>query len=128
MFILREVQHSRKYFFQPHNSDYNRYPGQWMLIKTMNQLNHMTSVIVITVCKVIQKIITKIDFWYQADIKKRPRRSVWYQKSMFTYCNCNYRYHVVQLIHGLKSRILSRLYYFENGNENENITKNITGR
>ena len=24
------------------------------------------------------------------------------------------------------NRVLSRLYYFENGNENENITKNIT--
>ena len=26
------------------------------------------------------------------------------------------------------NRVLSRLYYFENGNESENITKNITGR
>ena len=25
-------------------------------------------------------------------------------------------------------RVLSRLYYIENGNENENITENITGR
>ena len=28
----------------------------------------------------------------------------------------------------VKDRVLSWLYYFENGNENENITKNITGR
>ena len=27
-----------------------------------------------------------------------------------------------------KFRVLSRLYYIENGNENENITENITGR
>ena len=28
----------------------------------------------------------------------------------------------------LGDRVLSRLYYIENGNENENVTENITGR
>ena len=31
----------------------------------MNQSDHVTSVIAITVCDVIQKLITKIDFWYR---------------------------------------------------------------
>ena len=31
-------------------------------IKAIDQLGHVTSVIAITVCKVIRKIITKVDF------------------------------------------------------------------
>ena len=35
----------------------------------------------ITVCKVIEKLITKIVFWYQTNIKKEPKRSAWYEQS-----------------------------------------------
>ena len=34
----------------------------------MDQSDHRTSVIAFTMCKVIRKIITKIDFWYQTDL------------------------------------------------------------
>ena len=34
----------------------------------MDQLNHMTSVIAITVYKVIQKLIIRKDFLHQADL------------------------------------------------------------
>ena len=30
--------------------------------------DHITALIAIIVCKFIQKLITKIDFWYQADL------------------------------------------------------------
>ena len=33
-----------------------------LTLKAMNQSNHVTSVIAITVCNFIQKLITKIDF------------------------------------------------------------------
>ena len=36
--------------------------------KAMKQPDHMYSAIAITVCKIIQKLIAKIDFWYQKDL------------------------------------------------------------
>ena len=38
------------------------------IIKAMDQPDHVTSIIAITVCKVLQKLITKIDFWYQTNL------------------------------------------------------------
>ena len=43
-------------------------------LKAMHQLDHVTSVIGITVCKVILKIITKMDFRYQRDVNKRAKK------------------------------------------------------
>ena len=40
------------------------------VFKAMNQLDHVTSVIAITVCKVIQKIKSKMDFPCQTDVNK----------------------------------------------------------
>ena len=39
----------------------------------MDQLDHVTSVIAITVCKIIQKIIIKMNYRYQADVNKRAK-------------------------------------------------------
>ena len=39
----------------------------------MNQPDHVTSVIAITVRKVIQKLITYTDFQYEIDVKKRTK-------------------------------------------------------
>ena len=54
------------------------------------------------------------------------------QNSNYTEIVCNYCKKPGHLVRDCKirpnNRVLSRLYYFENGNENENITKNITGR
>ena len=51
-------------------------------MKAMNQVDHVTSVIAITVCEVIRKIIAKMVFRYHTDVNKRPKMSVWYQKSI----------------------------------------------
>ena len=47
----------------------NRCGFYFLHFKAMDQLNHTTSVIAITVCKVIRKIITKMDFRYETDKK-----------------------------------------------------------
>ena len=48
----------------------------------MDQLDYETSLIATTILKVIQKIITYVDFQYQKDIKKRAKKVAWYQKSI----------------------------------------------
>ena len=40
----------------------------------MNQVNFMASVIEITVCKVNQKLMTKMDFRYQTDVNNRVKK------------------------------------------------------
>ena len=64
-------------------------------------------VFAITVCKLISKLITKTDFSYQRDILGSivhvslvPKiHFSCYFFNNFTYCNCNYWRHVIQLIH-----------------------------
>ena len=78
----------------------------------MDQPDHVTSVIAITVCKFIQKLITKVDFSYQRDLLGSIFHVCLVPIIHFTYyfsinltnCNCNYRCHVVRLAHGLKKR------------------------
>ena len=43
-------------------------------LKAMDQLNHVTSVITITVCKFIKKLITEIDFWYKIDLNRTSKK------------------------------------------------------
>ena len=38
------------------------------IVKAMDQLDHVTAMIAITVCKVNQKLIIKIDLLYQTDL------------------------------------------------------------
>ena len=40
-------------------------------LKAIDQRNHVTLVITITVCKVIKKLLTEIDFHYQTLVNKR---------------------------------------------------------
>ena len=40
-------------------------------LKAMDQLEHMTSICAIKLCKVIQKLLTKMYFWYQTDLNVR---------------------------------------------------------
>ena len=37
-------------------------------------MDHVTSVIAITVCKVIRKLVTQINFQYQTDVNKRAKK------------------------------------------------------
>ena len=37
-------------------------------LKAMDYQNHMRSLIAITVCKVIPKLLSKVDFWYQINL------------------------------------------------------------
>ena len=74
-----------------------------ILVKAMDQPEHVTSVIAIAVCKVIQKLLTKIDFWYQTKLLGSsihvclvPKIHFnYYFSNNLTYCNCNYRYNLV---------------------------------
>ena len=50
----------------------------------MGQSDQIMSVITVRVCKVIQKIIIKIDFQYWTDVNKKPPRSICYQKSILS--------------------------------------------
>ena len=66
-------------------------------LKVMDLTDHVTSVIAITVSKVIQKLITIIDFSWQTDLGSfshvclAPRIHFnYYFSSNLTYCNCNY--------------------------------------
>ena len=43
-------------------------------LKAMDQPDHVTSIIAFTVCKVIRKIITKMQFRYQTDVKQQTNR------------------------------------------------------
>ena len=40
----------------------------------MNQMNYVTLVIEITVCKFVPKTITKMDFRYQTDVNKKAKK------------------------------------------------------
>ena len=76
----------------------------------MDQLDHVTSVIVITVSNIIRNLIIIMDFPHERKVKKSAKkvslvRKIYFSYSFFNnfgYCNCNHRRHVVQVIHGLK--------------------------
>ena len=42
--------------------------------KAIDQLDHVMSVIAVTVRKVIQKLIIQMDFPYQTEVKKRAKK------------------------------------------------------
>ena len=78
-----------------------------MALRAMDHPETVTSVIEITVCKVIQKLLTKIDFLYQIDLfgffhldLVSEIHFCYYFSNKLTYCNYTYRSHVVQLIPG----------------------------
>ena len=65
--------------------------------KTMGQPDHVTSIVATTVCKVSQKLITKIDFQYQigllgsfSHVYLVPKiHFSYYFTNNLTYCHCN---------------------------------------
>ena len=85
----------------------------------MDQLDHVTTVIIIAVYKAIQKLITKIDFWYQVELLgfyfhvclATKIHFGYYFLDNLTYCNYNYQDHVVYLIHSLKALNFIIQYY-----------------
>ena len=76
----------------------------------MDQRDNVTSVVAITVCKVIQKLMAGKDFWSQADLFGTFFHVCMVPKIHFSYyflnnltCyNCNYRRHVAQLIQSVE--------------------------
>ena len=51
----------------------------------MDQPDHVTSVIAVTVCKVIRKRKTKVNFLYQIDVTKRAKKVCMAPKVYFNY-------------------------------------------
>ena len=84
----------------------------------MDQLDHVTSGISITVFKVIRKIITEMDLWYQTDVNRRAKKVClvakihfyYYFSKNLNYSNFNFWRHVVQLTHDLKRLKVSKAY------------------
>ena len=50
----------------------------------MDRLKHVTLVIVNTVCKVIRKIIDKMDFLYETEVNERAKKVCLVPKIYFT--------------------------------------------
>ena len=51
----------------------------------MDQLNRAMSAITITVCKIIRKITSKVDFRYEADVTKRANKACLVPKIYFSH-------------------------------------------
>ena len=51
----------------------------------MDQPDHVMSVNIITVCKIIRKVITKMNFRYQIDVTKRAKKICLVPKIYFSY-------------------------------------------
>ena len=64
----------------------------------MNQPDHVTSVITIIVCKVISRLLSNTDFWYQTDllgsfalVSLVPKIHLsYYFSNKLTHSKCNY--------------------------------------
>ena len=84
---------------------------KYYIIKAVDQLDHVMTIIAITLYKVIQELITRQDRWYKTDLLRSFFHACLISKIYFNYyffnnliySNC-WR-HVVHLIHGLKVEV-----------------------
>ena len=74
-------------------------------IKMKHQRAYESSINAITICKVIQQLVNKMDFLFSIDVNKIAEKFYFnHFLNDFTDYNCIYQRHVAHLIHDLKTQ------------------------